>query len=56
MPSKNIIFKDIFASKNVQVYHGSDILVKEPKIMQPVRALDFGHGFYTTTNIEQAKK
>jgi hypothetical protein len=37
------------------VYHGSDILVKGPKIMQPIRALDFGSGFYTTTNIEQAK-
>jgi hypothetical protein len=49
-------FKEMCTVKNLQVYHGSDILVKEPKIMQPVRALDFGHGFYTTTNIEQAKK
>jgi sucrose-6-phosphate hydrolase SacC (GH32 family) len=48
-------FKELLALKNIQVYHGSDILVREPKIMQPVRALDFGHGFYTTTNIEQAK-
>jgi len=31
------------------------MLVKEPKIMQPTRALDFGPGFYTTTNIDQAK-
>jgi hypothetical protein len=53
--SKNISFKEILAFKDLPVYHGSDILVKEPKIMQPVRALDFGHGFYTTTNIEQAK-
>jgi hypothetical protein len=53
--SKNITFKEILTLKNLPVYHGSDILVKEPKIMQPVRALDFGHGFYTTTNIEQAK-
>ena len=36
------------------VYHGSDILVNKPVIMKPVRALDFGCGFYTTTNSEQA--
>jgi hypothetical protein len=51
---KNITFKEILLSKNIHVYHGSDILVKEPKIIQPVRALDFGIGFYTTTNINQA--
>jgi hypothetical protein len=48
-------FKNILTLKSIQVYHGSDVLIKEPKIMQPVRALDFGHGFYTTTNIDQAK-
>lgn len=42
-------------SKNMQVYHGSDMLVKNPAIIQPKRALDFGAGFYTTTNTEQAK-
>jgi len=42
-------------SKNMPVYHGSDVLVEFPRIMQPVRALDFGAGFYTTTNEEQAK-
>jgi hypothetical protein len=51
---KKITFKDILSSKNIQIYHGSDTLVKEPKIIQPVRALDFGTGFYTTTNINQA--
>ena len=49
------LFKDIINIKNFHVYHGSDILVKEPKIIQPIRALDFGRGFYTTTNINQAK-
>jgi len=39
----------------MHVYHGSDVLVDIPRIMQPVRALDFGPGFYTTTNKEQAK-
>jgi len=51
---KKITFKDIITKNNTQIYHGSDLLVKEPKIIQPVRALDFGQGFYTTTNINQA--
>jgi hypothetical protein len=55
MPNKSISFNKILALKTIQIYHGSDILVKEPKIIQPIRALDFGHGFYTTTNIDQAK-
>jgi hypothetical protein len=42
-------------NKNMRVYHGSDILVEIPRIMQPIRALDFGAGFYTTANEEQAK-
>jgi len=48
-------FKKILTLSYLEVYHGSDTLVKEPKIIQPVRALDFGIGFYTTTNINQAK-
>ena len=52
---KKILFKDILAAKHIQVYHGSDILVEIPQIIQPIRALDFGYGFYTTTNKEQAK-
>jgi hypothetical protein len=55
MRSKTISYKEILKSKSIQVYHGSDTLVKEPRIIQPLRALDFGHGFYTTTNINQAK-
>jgi hypothetical protein len=51
----NISFKEILSSKDIKIYHGSDILIKNPKIIQPVRALDFGQGFYTTTNMEQAK-
>ena len=38
------------------VYHGSNIDIKEPKIIQSNRALDFGFGFYTTTFKEQAEK
>ena len=36
------------------VYHGSNVEVREPKILKPNRELDFGNGFYTTTNIDQA--
>ena len=36
------------------VYHGSNVVVKEPKILKPNRELDFGNGFYTTTNRDQA--
>ena len=36
------------------IYHGSNVTVKEPKILTPNRYLDFGAGFYTTTNYDQA--
>jgi len=55
MPIQTRPFKNFFAAKDMRVYHGSDVLVEMPKIMQPIRALDFGTGFYTTTNEEQAK-
>lgn len=48
-------FKEILSNKNIKIYHGSDTIVESPIIKQPVRALDFGAGFYTTTNINQAK-
>ena len=53
--NKNKTIKEILSLKNIKIYHGSDIPVKEPKIRQPVMALDFGNGFYTTTNRNQAK-
>ena len=36
------------------VYHGSNVAVSAPKILKPNRELDFGNGFYTTTNLDQA--
>jgi len=36
------------------IYHGSNVVVENPKLITPNRALDFGNGFYTTTNLEQA--
>lgn len=40
----------------MKLYHGSNIIVETPKILDPVRSLDFGAGFYLTTDFEQAKK
>jgi hypothetical protein len=36
------------------LYHGSNVVVENPKIIIGVRGLDFGSGFYTTSNYEQA--
>lgn len=36
------------------LYHGSNLVVSEPKLIQQNRFLDFGFGFYTTTNKTQA--
>ena len=38
------------------VYRGSNVEVKHPQIMDSLRALDFGAGFYTTSKLEQAMK
>jgi hypothetical protein len=38
------------------VYHGSTIHVQAPEILEASRMLDFGKGFYTTTNKEQADR
>ncbi len=40
----------------MKLYHGSNVIVEIPKILKPVKALDFGAGFYLTTDFEQAKK
>lgn len=36
------------------VFHGSNVVVSSPKLIQQNRFLDFGFGFYTTTNKAQA--
>ena len=38
----------------MKLYHGSNIEVRKPKILKPSHALDFGPGFYTTLNRNQA--
>ena len=36
------------------LYHGSNVIVDQPKLIRQNRYLDFGFRFYTTTNREQA--
>lgn len=36
------------------LYYGSNLIVSEPKLIVQNRFLDFGYGFYTTTNKVQA--
>ena len=36
------------------LYHGSDQIITTPELRLSVKTLDFGQGFYTTTNKEQA--
>lgn len=38
------------------IYHGSTVLVEEPKILDGESLLDFGVGFYTTTSYAQAER
>lgn len=37
------------------LYHGSNLIVDSPKLIKQNRFLDFGYGFYTTLNKEQAE-
>lgn len=40
----------------MKLYHGSNIAVENPKILQSDRRLDFGTGFYLTSSYEQAER
>ena len=37
------------------LYHSSNVQVPEPRLLKIQRDLDFGKGFYTTSDYEQAK-
>lgn len=39
----------------MKLYHGSNMKVETPKLIIQNRFLDFGYGFYTTTNNSQAE-
>ena len=38
------------------LYHGSNIEVQNPKILESDRRLDFGTGFYLTSSLSQAER
>ena len=40
----------------MKLYHGSTTVVRHPNIKRGRKKTDFGKGFYTTTNFEQAAK
>lgn len=40
----------------MSLYHGSIEVVELPEIRQPNRTLDYGSGFYTTTDYNQAEQ
>ena len=40
----------------MKLYHGSIIAVQKPEIIENQRLLDFGKGFYVTTNLNQAER
>ncbi len=40
---------------NLKIYHGSTFIVRQPSLEILNYRTDFGKGFYTTTDIEQAK-
>lgn len=37
------------------LYHGTNLIVEKPHPVEQNRYLDFGFGFYTTSNLEQAR-
>ena len=42
--------------EKIEVYHGSNVVVPEPKIMLNGHYKDFGYGFYCTNIKKQAKR
>ena len=40
----------------MKLYHGSNLEIKNPQILESDRKLDFGTGFYLTSSYEQAEK
>ena len=38
------------------LFHGSNVAVREPRLLKIQRDLDFGTGFYTTSDLDQATR
>jgi len=39
----------------MKVFHGTNVIVEKPEIINRFKTLDFGEGFYTTENEDQAR-
>lgn len=39
----------------MELYHGSNQVVEKPRLLPQTHPMDFGGGFYTTTNYQQAQ-
>jgi len=39
----------------MKIFHGTNVIIGKPRIMNRFKTLDFGEGFYTTENEEQAR-
>jgi hypothetical protein len=39
----------------MKVFHGTNLIIEQPKIINRFKTLDFGEGFYTTENENQAR-
>lgn len=40
----------------MRLYHGSNVAVRNPRLLRSDRRLDFGPGFYLTSSLEQASR
>lgn len=38
----------------MKLYHGSDVIIDKPRIIESNRLTDFGRGFYVTSSLDQA--
>lgn len=39
----------------MNLFYGSNVLIEKPRLLRVQRDLDFGKGFYTTTDMSQAE-
>jgi len=40
----------------MKLFHGTNVIVEKPRIMNRFKTLDFGEGFYTSENEDQARE
>ena len=54
--TKQTMHTSYFSPSDVLLYHGSNCIVKEPRILMQGYTKDFGYAFYCTELINQAKR